>query len=477
MSATFLIKSRHGTTYFFRRRVPTSLLSVLKKGQLVTSLRTSDIKEAKIRARKLAVHTDELFKYLMNQMAKKKITPENKLINFEYVLQLELGDDKTPKRIHIETNQSDPNDQLAAQRALETIMGGKQSLNTPSSEINLTLEKAIEQFFIAKHDLATATKQTYKTHFEELVKFFGPNCQCLDISQSKLVGYADSINSNTKRSVKTSNQYIKSAAMLLGWARIRNDKPPITSATLTRKIKSAPSEARDHFSDDDLKIFFKHFHKFKNKNPEKFWAAIVPLFTGLRAEEFCQLHIPTDLLNTNPENVNNGIWYISINKDPDPDGQIRKSLKTNTSKRNVAIHSFLVKNGFIKYLQDQVESGFTRPFEGHWKTNIPKNSSVPKWSCNVGKWGGREVNQIRSMLHDKGRRITFFHSARHTLITLLANKDVNPEKRSAITGQEYETGVNATIYTKIKFDPATSSNVLEENLQSFIDLFNKSTSI
>jgi hypothetical protein len=64
MAGRFLQRSRHGTTYFFRRRIPDDLRGVLGRCQLYRSLGTVDVREAVVRARALAVEIDRLFAHI-----------------------------------------------------------------------------------------------------------------------------------------------------------------------------------------------------------------------------------------------------------------------------------------------------------------------------------------------------------------------------------------------------------------------------
>src|SRR5450830_48337 len=61
MANTFLTKSRHGTVFYFRWRIPEAARSGLGQSMYVQSLATSDRRLAIVRARILAVHTDLLF--------------------------------------------------------------------------------------------------------------------------------------------------------------------------------------------------------------------------------------------------------------------------------------------------------------------------------------------------------------------------------------------------------------------------------
>ncbi|WP_370661321.1 DUF6538 domain-containing protein [Massilia terrae] len=71
MAGNFLVRSRHGTVYYFCRRVPLHLQSIIGRKVLVQSLQTSDRRSAIIRSRAVAVHTDSIFQEIM---ARKKRT-------------------------------------------------------------------------------------------------------------------------------------------------------------------------------------------------------------------------------------------------------------------------------------------------------------------------------------------------------------------------------------------------------------------
>ena len=61
MAGDFIQRSRHGTVFYFRRRVPLQLRTRLGRLHFYASLHTEQLAEAKCRARAMAVVTDRLF--------------------------------------------------------------------------------------------------------------------------------------------------------------------------------------------------------------------------------------------------------------------------------------------------------------------------------------------------------------------------------------------------------------------------------
>jgi hypothetical protein len=86
MAQNFLIRSRHGTVYYFRRRVPKALHAAIGKPFLVRSLDTTDRRTAIVRARSLAVQTDLIFQ---NTLMAKKNSPGGGL-SIDYKLEINL---------------------------------------------------------------------------------------------------------------------------------------------------------------------------------------------------------------------------------------------------------------------------------------------------------------------------------------------------------------------------------------------------
>jgi hypothetical protein len=71
MASNFLQRSRHGSVYYFRRRIPADLRARGLPRQIFRWLHTSDRRAAIILARALALQSDHLFDQVRS-MAKPK---------------------------------------------------------------------------------------------------------------------------------------------------------------------------------------------------------------------------------------------------------------------------------------------------------------------------------------------------------------------------------------------------------------------
>ena len=119
MTRNFLTSSRHGTVFYYRRRVPDDLRPIFGKPYLVKTLKTSDRREAIILARAYAGRTDEIFGHVRTM---KKNKPN--ALQADYTVMLELGDLGEPRKL---TLQGEPHETEAMNTFLDSYVK-----NTPT---------------------------------------------------------------------------------------------------------------------------------------------------------------------------------------------------------------------------------------------------------------------------------------------------------------------------------------------------------
>ena len=471
MAANYLSKSRHGTVYFFKRRIPKqihpqvkNILCITNKSVLTFSLRTSNLKEAKIRARWMAVQSDWLFEKLLKGDEMTITAIERDGISFNCGFQFEFDElSGALKKLSICTESKGYE---GLHDRPQVVFETPPRLSMPTIGLGepvggKKLSEAIEEY-LNGIDVKPASIRAYRAKLLHLKNYFGDNKGVLSIDQIALVEYSKRVKEGISNS-NTANQYVKTASSFLNWVRIRSGESVLTTSTLTQKRAFAAYKDRDCFSMDQMRAMFAHAIKFRESCPAKYWVILVMAFTGARLEEVCQINLKQDLKQSDK-----GVWYFDFNQRPDEDGFNRKSLKKISTERVVAIHSALVERGLIDYLQIQLDNGFTRPFEGNWEPFVNPNGGDYKWNHYISKWGSKQLKLLKQSFGDETSRVTFFHSLRHTFSTVLANRGVSEELRSTIQGQRAGGGINGNTYTKIRLDPALSSKVLEEQLVDYV---------
>jgi len=155
------------------------------------------------------------------------------------------------------------------------------------------------------------------------------------------------------------------------------------------------------------------------------WLPLIGLFTGARINEVCQLNPFTDIV----QDDETGVYYFHLTDEGETADGVDKSIKTNSSRRVVPIHSKLLDLGLLDYVE-RVKADNRKIIFPQWQ---PRNG---KASANAGKWFTRFVEDVDIKDVTEGARLSGFHSFRHTFITWgMSNKIPGI---FAITGHETE---------------------------------------
>ncbi|MDF3832149.1 hypothetical protein P3W85_04165 [Cupriavidus basilensis] len=459
----YLQRSRHDTTYLFRRRVPADLVRALGHTQLYKSLGTTSRREAVRLARALAVKTDQLFA-TAREMTKAK--PDEGLI-VDWTMSIDFDEFCRP-RLNV---QAEPHEQEAVNSAIRTALT---SLPVPAPTLthpatpqtapkpSTRLADAAAQY-LTQHELKPTTLKRYKPVIRRFVEHFGDDHPLEQITQSKFAEFAAAITADESREIKTHQTDITIAGTFMNWHASRSEHvAKLTAATLKPKRQTPASEDRSEHSLDDMAAIFMAAAASRQNAPEEFWVTVGCALTGCRVEELAQIDTATDL-----KRHSSGIWYLDLNGRPDPDGVTRRSMKRMTSWRVVPLHPVLVELGFVKFLQVRAQSPTRRPFDARFTPHAEivspdeaKNgNSLIKWSHYISRWGGKRMTELRKRGAITTPDTTYFHSMRHTLTTCLARAGISEEIRATIEGQSHG-GVNGQVYTKLKTDPTATYDAL-----------------
>ena len=131
----------------------------------------------------------------------------------------------------------------------------------------------------------------------------------------------------------------------------------------------APGDKRYPFTPEQIVQFFRcDFYercassgpapyRYDTKGGWRFWLPLICLFTGMRPNEVCQLHVG-DVQQTKL-----GTWYFDVvttSIESDDKQPASKTLKTASSRRKVPIHPELLKMGFLQFVADR-QAATTEP--------------------------------------------------------------------------------------------------------------------
>jgi len=201
--------------------------------------------------------------------------------------------------------------------------------------------------------------------------------------------------------VNTLNKYIRRLSGLFNFA-VRNGYMSTNPAEgMQIKSQKRADQERDDYSREDLEKLFgsKEYRDGKHQKSYAFWTPLIALYTGCRLEEVCQLHLD-DIRQEG------GVWVFDIND------KNEKRLKNMSSERLVPIHPMLIDLGLLDHVRILKNNGETRLF--------PELRQSRDGGQTVSKWFGRYKLRLG---FGAGQN---FHSFRHTFITNLKHKQVDP---------------------------------------------------
>ncbi len=176
---------------------------------------------------------------------------------------------------------------------------------------------------------------------------------------------------------------------------------------IKEKPTRRPDEERQIFEDEHLKALFNPVNRKAAAGREsRHWIPLIAAYSGLRLEEIAQMEA-SDIVQVN------GIFCFDIN---DHNG---KHLKNATADRQVPIHSKLLANYFMIFVQKQRGQ---RLFPDLTLGN-------GRYGHHFSKWFGRYRQKCGVV--EEGLT---FHSFRHNVATQLKYKNVDVTKVAAILG-------------------------------------------
>jgi integrase len=262
---------------------------------------------------------------------------------------------------------------------------------TPKTESE---NRAVFQLFIrvvGDVPINTITRKTMDQFKQVLLKLppnLCKNRRCRGKSIEKIL----TMSFQQTLSPSSINRILTRMSGLLKYAEIHGmvSRNPATGMQLKKTQRD--DELRRVFTPSDLKrlfhspLYIEDSHRF----PYSFWVPIIGLFTGMRIEEICQLHLD-DIRQED------GVWVFDVNS-----RAADKKVKTRSSSRLVPLHPFLIHDlHLVEYVDTLRKNGEKRLFPELQRLRDGYSQRVSKWFARHGMACG---------VTEKGK---VFHSFRH----------------------------------------------------------------
>ncbi|WP_186136234.1 DUF6538 domain-containing protein [Burkholderia gladioli] len=463
--ASHLRRSRHGV-YSFRLVLPSSLQAALGQSEIKRSLATKDPATARLLAYGLSARILPIIDKARRLVAFDPDSIDAAAIRRLIVEGLRISADgsvsadrleTTPgreaeelreftamaERMHARNQRRMAGEPSAAQLAERDELAAAIGLapRAPMVDVPQKLDEAIAAWLSHLGALAGSTRKAYATALAGLARSVGgPDALVHAIGRGQCIRHAEGLLAQTSGSKslhpKTVRAQINACELFFKWAvgNGRHTGPnPFDGVARPSPTRSDEGGA-EAFTIDDLRLIFEPERYNRAKRPHQFWAPLLALFTGARANEIAQLRL-ADLREID------GHHCIAISHDPRAAAPTR--TKNADSVRVIPTHSELLRLGLLDYIEDVRRVGGGRLFPHLPVDSMGKREKYISRDFNEGHLPAVGVHQPR-------RKV--FHSFRDTVITTLHAHGANPVQIDEWMGHKPE-GMGPTRY-KTKFTPA-----------------------
>lgn len=213
-------------------------------------------------------------------------------------------------------------------------------------------------------------------------------------------------------SIKSVNKHMARIGSLLKYCHehgtIANN--PATGLQLSEKQRA--DEERKAYSAGDIRSIIMNLPRDPDAS-ERYWIPLIGLYTGLRLNEICQLHVEDVVMIDD-------CWCFDINDSGN------KRLKNAASARVIPVHPKLVELGLLRYYEACKEAKQPRLW-----MNLA-HIHLHGYTNSIGKWYQR-FN--REFVTEDPKKV--FHSMRHTVADTLKQKGVSEAIIAEILGHSH----------------------------------------
>ncbi|QGA36710.1 tyrosine-type recombinase/integrase [Burkholderia glumae] len=463
--ASHLRLSRHGV-YSFRLVLPAALRAALGQTEIKRSLGTKNPASARLLAYALSARILPIIDEARRLVAFDPDNIDANAIRQLIVEGLRIGADGSVSADRLETTPGREAEELrefaalvertrartrqriagepgAAQLAERDELAAAIGLapRGPSVDVPQKMADAIAAWLSHLGALAGSTRKAYATALAGLARSVGgPDAQVHAITRGQCIRYAEGLLAQTESDrglhPKTVRAQVNASELFMKWAIGNGRHPgpnPLEGVARPSPTRSDEGGA-EAFTLDDLRLIFEPERFGRAKRPHQFWAPLLALFTGARANEIAQLRL-ADLREID------GRHCIVIAHDPRAAAPTR--TKNADSVRVIPTHSELLRLGLLDYIEDIRRIGGGRLFPHLPVDSMGKREKYISRDFNEGHLPAVGVHQPR-------RKV--FHSFRDTVITTLHAHGANPVQIDEWMGHKPE-GMGPTRY-KTKFTPA-----------------------
>jgi len=410
---------RRKNVFYFRLVVPPELRKSLNAREIIRSLKTENRHEATHQALKLAAH----YKAALHDLKAGKAQQVSHLIQPEPQSAPSVA---PPADLTVQVKSSAP---LLSAVIADFLSRYDQNNKVTLAKLNTTMPIFLE--LVGDRQVGGILQAHINTFFDE-VQRLPPHAG----NSKKYEGMTlrEIIAANTGECISAGTfktTYRALVSIFLNWAAIHYQDQGFPTLSVQGAVyrgeRSRGINKQRAALPGELQKLFRHpkMQKYAG-NPETAhycWLPLIGLHTGARINEVTQLNPQTDIA----QDEKTGIWFFAFTDEGEAAEGVEKSIKTESSRRVVPVHTRLIELGFLNYVE-RIKTGGHKQIFPQWKPRYGKASIDAKiWFTNY-------IDSIGLKDETPGARLSGYHAFRHTFITHGLNNKIAGV--FAITGHE-----------------------------------------
>lgn len=395
MGPCYLLKRNQ--TYYYRLRIPSDLAHLVPFKEIKISLKTSNFCVSKMTAAGINAKVQSLFGLLrVGSLDQEQIS---------HLIAPYLPRKPSVKVKAVHGGESATNKLSAVIQLFISDKGVRWTTKT-HLEFSCMFDVLVE--LLGDEDVSVFTRADGLACRDKLMRLpasFRKKSRYKGMSVKQILG----TGADDTLTPKTINKYLVLLSSLFKWCVKNGMMVSNIAEGLSLPEETAAHEQRKAYDRDDLKRIKLNLPR-DPREPEKFWIPVISMFSGMRLDEVCQLHV---------EDVREveGVWCFDVN-----DAGERK-VKTLGSKRLVPVHPVLLGLGFRDYVDALRGRGAVKLWE-----NLSPNK-YGYWGKGLGKWYS-QFNRKHVTTDPK----KVFHSFRHLVADTLKQAGVEEGVIAEILG-------------------------------------------
>jgi integrase len=439
---------RRGNRYFYRRRVPLALQTIVGQKEVTKALGTGDRAEALRRAALMRVALDA-------EWDAKRRAAAAKPSNFDWMADLTMyAEERDAAAVEDGSNWSDEDErqkwlatlpvseqiQIAVASALRdhsspnpahagaTVAAPVPTPQKPARSATRDTLASLAEAWGAERKPTKAARQLIARIVDRVYTVAGGVIAPTEVTRAHVLKLKDLLQAEGL-AVSSINQNLRMLGTLLQFG-VENDRATSNVATGVRiSSRANTKESRLPFAVEHLNaIFACPIYRPENRSdkrkaavpkgsayrtneelPASYWLPLLGLYTGARVEELGQL-APEDVYQEE------GHWVIRIT-----DEGAAQGVKTGSSRRRIPTHADLIALGFLEFVESR---------RGESRLWGLKPDSEGRETSAWGNWFALYLRDTIGI--EDTRRV--FHSFRHGFKDTLRGIGVAEEVSDALTG-------------------------------------------